>query len=284
MLSFSILLAAGAPPPQGSDTITVTARPAEEVRREAQLYVKATGVAQQPVARWIDPVCPKVLGIAPKLTERVERQVRAVAERVGAKVAKPKCRSNLLIAFVKGGDAVVRRIAAKAPHQFKDVDAQHRATLYGGTAPIRWWHAIRTRTGDGMRDMGNDVPAFVQSAAPGGVPLGGDIHLQYRSSLASTQVVRALQVATVIIDVDRAEGQTLDSVTEFAALVGLAEVQPSPSLPGNSILSLFAAEGPKQLTPLDTQFLRAIYKLPLDRTAFAHRSLLVKGLTGQESE
>lgn len=280
MIWLALLLAAAGPP--DSETITVTARAPEDVRREAQAFVRSTGVADEPVARWVDPVCPQAIGVAAEIADRVERRVRQIGAQAGVRLANATCRSNLLIAFVHGGGDVVKRIAARSPNQFKDVDAQHRAYLYDGTAPIRWWHATQARTRDGMRDNGNDVPPSVTLNGPGGVPLGGDVHLQYRSSLASTQMIRTLRVATVIVDVDRAEGKSLDSVADFVALVGLAEIRPSDPPPPASVLSLFVPEGPNELTALDRSFLTTLYKLPLDRTAMAHRGLLIRGLVNGE--
>jgi hypothetical protein len=91
-------------------------------------------------------------------------------------------------------------------------------------------------------------------------------------------MARVLKAATVIIDVNRATGMPLDSVAAFAALVSLAEVRPSEEAPANSILNLFASDGPRDITPLDISFLRALYRLPLDRTALAQRGLLVRGM------
>ena len=281
MILSVVLLLAGANAP---DTITVTARKREEVRREAQQFVRATGVADEPVARWVDPVCPEVFGVPDDIAARVQRRIRVIAEQAGAKLAKVKCQSNLLVAFVRRGEDVVGKIAARSPNQFKDVDPRHRAYLQDGKSPIRWWHAVQSRTKDGMRDGGNEAPSFVRLEGPGGVPIGGDMHLQYRSTLVGTQMVRALRVATVIIDVDDAEGQSLASVSDFAAMVGLAEIRPSDPPPAGSVLGLFASDGAKELTPLDARFLATIYKLPLDRTAFAHRGLLVRGLTAATAE
>lgn len=263
---------------QGSETIDVYGRKPEEVRREVESFVRATRVAAEPVARWIDPVCPEVLGVSKDIAERVVARVRGIAKDAGIRVGKAHCDGNLLIAFVQNGGSVVKAVAKRSQNMFKDVDQAQRSWLYEGDAPVRWWHATQTRTRDGQRDNGNDVPPGVQLDGPGGVPLGGDVHVQYRSSFASTQLVRAIRFATVIIDVDRADGRTLDSVSALAALVGLAELKPSEPPPPGSILSLFADAGPRELTPLDANFLRALYKLPLDRTALAHRGLLVKGV------
>jgi hypothetical protein len=285
LLSISLSIAAAVQPSApASDTITVTGRKPEEIRREAQAFVRAVGVASEPVARWVEPVCPEVVGVSEEIGLRVRNRVREVAERAGVRLGKAGCKGNLVIVFARQGETVVKQVAARSPDMLKDVVPAHRAYLYDGNSPIRWWHVTQARTKDGTRDIGNDVPPFVKLDGPGGPQLGGNVHTQYRSSIASTQMVRVLRAATVIVDVDDAEGKALDSVADFAALVGLAEIRPSDPPPAGSVLSLFAAGGPKELTPLDETFLRTLYKLPLDRTALAHRGLLVRGLVNGETK
>lgn len=281
MLTFAMVLAGAAAaqtaPP--SDTIDVIGRKPEEIRREAVDFVKSVGVTDEPVARWTEPVCPEVIGVSDAIAARVSRRVREVATVAGVRVARTGCKGNLVIVFAKEGEAVVKQVASRSPDMLKDVAPAHRAYLYDGKTPIRWWHVTQARTKDGMRDMGNDVPPFATLAgAAGGPQLGGNVYTQYRSSFLSTQMVRVLRAATVIVDVDDAEGKPLDSVVDFAALVGLAEIRPSDPPPAGSVLSLFTDQGAKELTPLDSNFLSALYKLPLDRTAIAHRGLLVRGL------
>ena len=261
-----------------TDTINVIGRKPEEVRREAQAFVRAVGVTDLPVARWIEPVCPKVVGVAPAIAERVIRRIGAVAGQVGVRMARGACDGNLMISFTTDAGAVVKQIASRLPDSFKDLDMAERAALQRGSAPIRWWHVTQMRTKDGMRDMGNEVPPSARLDGPGGVPLAGDVHQQYRSSFASTQMIRVLRAATIVVDVNKAEGTPLDSVIDLAALVGLAEIRPGAEPPPNSILALYERDGPKQLTQLDLNFLTALYRLPLDRTAIAHRGLLVKGI------
>jgi hypothetical protein len=260
-----------------SDTITVTGRKPEEIRREAVDFVRSVGVTDEPVARWVEPVCPEIIGVSATIASKVDSRVREVAKEAGVPVGKNRCKGNLVIVFAKKGEVVVKQVASRSPDMLKDVSPTHRAYLYDGRTPVRWWHVTQARTKDGMRDVGNEVPPAVRLDGPGGAQLGGNVYSQYRSSFLSTQMVRVLRAATVIIDVDNAEGKALDSVIDFAALVGLAEIRPSDPPPAGSVLSLFA-DGPKELTPLDENFLRTLYKLPLDRTAIAHRGLLVRGL------
>lgn len=278
-ISALALVLAGSPASaQSGDTINVIGRKPEEVRREAQAFVRAIGVADTPVARWIEPVCPKIVGVSSEIAERITRRLRAVADQVGVRMARGACDSNLMISFTTDAGAVVKQIATRLPDSFKDLTMPQRAALQRGDAPIRWWHVTQTRTKDGMGDMGNEAPPAAKLDGPGGVPLGGEVHQQYRSSIAGTQMIRVLRAATIVIDVNKAEGTPLDSVIDLAALAGFAEIRSGGEPPPNSILALYAPEGPKQLTQLDLNFLTTLYRLPLDRTAIAHRGLLIKGL------
>lgn len=280
-LAASLLAAAGAASaaePSTSDTINVIGRTPERARREAQDFVRKVSVAERPVARWIEPICPRVLGVAPEIGKRVRKTIREIARTADIGIAREPCRTNIAISFVGDGGAVVRKIAAKAPGRLAELSAQDRAALLDGDAPIRWWHATEMRTRDGIRTTGNEAPPFAQSSGPGGVPMGGEVYFQYNSSIAGTQMVRVLKAATVIIDANRTTGMPLDSVAAYAAMVSLAEIRPGDGAPANSILSLFSDGGPRNLTTLDANFLRALYRLPLDRTALAQRGLLVRGL------
>lgn len=280
----SVLLAAAAVSgpiagqPAPSDTIDVLGRKPKEVRQQAQEFVRKLGVAERPVARWVEPICPAILGVPLKVGVRVAAKIRDVARDARVSVAKEPCRPNIFVTFTGDGAALVREIAAKAPARLIEVAAEDRPALLNGNAPIRWWHATEARTADRMGTTGNEAPPSARLEAPGGVPLAGEVHFQYRSSMVSTQMMRVLRGASIVIDVNRATGTPLESVAAFAALVALAEVQPNPDAPPNSILNLFAKDGPRDLTQLDLDFLRTLYRLPLDRTALAQRSLLVRGL------
>jgi hypothetical protein len=280
---FIAAAAASAQPP--SETITVTGRKLEEAKREAREFVRALGVAEQPVARWVNPICPKVLGVAKPVADRVVRKVREVASLTRVSVAPAGCRANIFITFTGDANAVVRQIAARAPARFGDLPGTKRQELAEGYAPVRWWHQTESRTGDGTRSVGNDAPPSSGVATgPFAPPIAGEIFSQYNSSLVSTKMARVLRSATILIDVNKATGANLDSVAALAALVGLAEIDPSTAPPSGSILNMFQADGPKELTALDANFLTALYKLPLDRTAMAHRGLLVRGLTSGAAE
>lgn len=262
-----------------NDTINVVARKPEEVRREAKEFLGVTGITERPVARWIDPVCPAVLEVRKDIAKRIEARVRAAATAAGVRVAQKRCAPNFKIVFSPDAQSLLKQVASRKSGGFADLPAQERALIYANTTPVRWWHIVQKRTKDGARSMASDTPpAAGLNVGLGAVVLGGRVYQQYRSSIIGSQMVRGIVTANVVIDVKLAEGVPVDSIADYAALVGLAEVRLGKDAPANSILSLFSTDGPRELTALDQTFLRTLYGLPLDRTAGAHRGLLVKGL------
>ena len=96
--------------------------------------------------------------------------------------------------------------------------------------------------------------------------------------------MRALTAATVVIDVEKADGTPLDAVASFAAMVAMAEMDSDPPPPGNSILALFDGEDDRRaLSSEDQTLLRAIYSLPPDREAHQHRRQLVTAIAKPKS-
>ena len=254
----------------------------EETRRKASEFVRATGVAagQQPAARWVDPICPRVFGLPKAFAAKVEAKIRAIVVDVGAPLAGSSCDPNLAISFTADAGDLARRVAARAPQAFAEVALADRELLLRGAAPVRWWYSSETRTRDGM--AGANLPAPFAGTGENGRPAipsnGSSSYLHYSSSVVSTQLIRAIRGATVVIDVNRATGLPLDSVAAYAAMVGLAEVRlRAPAVEG-SLLGLFASDGPREMSERDLAFLRGLYRMPLDRLARQHRGKLVRSM------
>lgn len=264
------------------ETVVVTGnRPSrEEARREAFQFVRRMGVAngERPAARWEDGICPRVLGLAPAHARFVEKRLRSIAAAAEVPVARTPCRTNIGMLFTSDGPGTMRTVAARSPRRLAEVPAALRPALLDGPAPVRWWYSTERRGRHG-EPLANLEPPFVtgNGSSPGQVlPGNGDTQImsQYGSSIVSTQSIRVLTGATVVVDVNRAAGRPLDAVADYAALVALAEVRPGGA-PDGSILALFEGEtAARELTARDRAFLRALYRLPLDRQARQHRSRL----------
>lgn len=284
--TFFVMLAGQTAPdaPARPDEIVVTGnRDASALlRQRAVAYVRAMGVAngERAIARWIDPICPKALGVGDQHARLVETQIRKVAETLLIKTAKLPCRSNITISFVSDAGAIMRRIALSKNAQFGEVSIDRRQSLIDGQAPIRWWHTTELlgRNGDRQTDF---APPAVQIVGGGSLPLGPETQVlsQYSSSTVSTQIIRALRSSTIVVDVNRAHGASLEAVSTFAAVVGLAEIRFGGEPMPNLILSLFDEAKPvTELTEWDKSFLRELYSVPLDRLARYQRGRLIDAL------
>lgn len=268
----------------------------EEAAAQAKAFVQAVGIVStvKPAARWVDPVCPKVSGLADAaVAARVEARFRSIASAVGARLAKPGCKTNLLIGFTNDADALARQINADDPRQMIELSNAWRGRLVNGRTPMRWWYSTEVRSADGQPPVNAPLPWLAISTEGGaeggggsatnndaGGDSGGGYTNSRRASLISSNAKRAIRTATVLVDVTLAQGKDLDGVIDYAALVGLAEIRFSGEPPANSVLALFAPENPVYgLTTQDEALLKSLYRLPLDRQGRYHRGWLVNGVT-----
>lgn len=282
----AVLLAAApvAAQERRNDDITVTGSTPAEAAARARAFVRATGVAngQRPAARWRDPVCPKAAGVPADKAAIVDERMRAFALQIGAPIAAAPCRANAIVNFTTDGADFARRAAKRAPRQMKDIPADRLQAIMTGAAPVRWWYITQVLGADGEPPT-SVQPAFMTvegGAAGAGLPGGeGGVQLRYKDGVVSTQKVRALAGASVVIDVGKIGDSSIETLADFAALVALAEFQPGTPPPNDSLLGLFEAEdAPLTASPSDVALLRQLYAIPLDREARAHRRMLARAL------
>jgi len=264
-------------------------RPAAEQR--AAGFIRTTGVAsgEVPTARWVDPICPDVTGLVDSANRYAEQRIRRIAEAAGVPVAPEHCVRNLAISFAPDGAGLARAIGQRDGRRLSELSPRARDAVLTGNAPIRWMYTTEVRSGDGRQASvaasGQTTPQqHAGTGAGSGLPGPGGLML-YDSSIVSTLTQRVIISAIVIIDQNQVMGRRLDSLADYAALVALAEIRDPGAAPAGSILGLFAApDAPRSLTPQDAAFLRALYRLPLDRMAIQHRGVLAaqiaEALTG----
>ena len=99
-----------------SQTIVVRGTPLnpEQARQRAVDFVKSTGVAngQKQVARWVVPVCIKVIGVSTAQAAKVEDLMLGVAREANIPVARQGCEPNVTVIFTADAGQVVRYIHA----------------------------------------------------------------------------------------------------------------------------------------------------------------------------
>jgi hypothetical protein len=284
--------AAAQPEPEAEDgpiVVTGTRASRGQINKMAQEFVRRTGIARgtEPAARWADPVCPQVVGLAAPFAEVVEARLRAAAGKAGLKLAGKSCTATMTVIFVEDAVRFMNSLSLRSSQRLRDVAGADLGTLLNGRAPIRWFYLSEARNTDGDRPHGGTQPGVGIDGAFGGIPTpeGATNLSPRRSGFVSTQVKRALTNATVVVDVKGVEGLPLTAVADYAALVGFAEVRPSEPPPAGSILSLLAPEARvRELTDWDLALLRTLYRMPMDRQARRHRGALVKALVSDRTK
>lgn len=263
----------------------------QEALTRAQGFVRTLGVVQgdRSLARWVEPICPKVIGLSAEHGRIVMDRLQATIRTIGAPLAKGTCDTNLLVAFVSDGKQMVNIIDQKQSRRMAQVQGPERRALLESDAPIRWWYMIDLGSGDGT-GLGSNAPPGVGGNSDTGAPMWDGIPTSqsYGSSLIRSPVIRMISAATILVDVNRAEGVPLTAVVDYAAFVGLAEVRARALPPLPSILNLFGAQpeeasGPNHvLTDWDRRFLVRLYTLPLNRLTSAQRNRLVNALLDED--
>lgn len=297
--AFSLLLAvslganlAAAPTPEPDakkDPIIVQGDPLPEKAAEqrASQFVRSTGVASgtTPAARWIDPICVEVQGLEEKGKRAAEAKMRKIAASAGMEIAPESCRANIVVNFTADGAGLAREIHRLDSRRFESLPTRARETVLSSQAPIRWIYSTEVRNRSGQRlieggGAGQMMPG-THNGSGAGSALGGDSTMpHYESSIVSTLTNRVLTSSIIIVDTDDAMGRKLDSLAAYAALVAFAEIRNPDATPDGSILGMFGSSSPpSDLTPQDQAFLRALYRIPLDRQAMRHRGQLVHEIT-----
>ena len=289
----AIFWASPAIPAQSSDSTIVvrgTRLDPQQARQRAVDFVKRTGVAhgQQQVARWVIPVCIKVIGLGDVQADRVERVMLDIAREANIRTGDSKCEPNVTVSFTPDAGQVVRHIHARKPRQLDELSRAEKERLLNGTAPVRWWYATTMLERDGME--ANSISAgWITNGAmsgdggvgPVGLPLGDGVTStqQYNSgSNVRTPTVRSLYGATVVVDAPKAGDAPIDAVAAYAAMVAFAEMN-AMAPPPDSILNLFQPNSiESSLTDWDLAFLKSLYRMPLDRRSRIQRGHLVEAL------
>ncbi len=224
----------------------------EEAKKRASAFVRTLGVApgiyaQDSVARWKIKLCPRALGLSDEHAALVEGWFRDTARGAGAPVANGKCDTNVLLLFVDDGANFIKLFKTRYPGQFADMSGPDIRDLVELEKPVRWWYSVR-RTGGGL-------------------------------SLIGPQTLRSIDGATIVIDVNDAEGATLRAVTDYAAFVALSGIRIRAEAQPQSILGLFDdRQGRRELTPWDKRFLTELYAMPHERKGRYQRGRLVGAL------
>jgi hypothetical protein len=234
------------------DTVFVVAQRQRELAQKVSTFVSSITLPNRSdsIARWERPVCPFVAGWSLDKGHFLFQRASQVASNAGIPLAPQDCSPNLLVVGTTEPERFLKLWWRKNPRLFD---------LERGVGEIK-----RTiRTADSVRVFYNACstaqPAKSFALRP---ELDCDSGVLSGSKLAWSSV-RAIYSVIVVVDLHQTQDLKIEALTDYIALVALAQVRRDPEL-GNapSILRLFDetdAARPLALSLWDQAFLKSLY-------------------------
>ena len=222
------------------------------------------------LARFKEPVCPRVTGFQSQYEALVAKRIRAVAEAVGAGAGEEGCVTNLEVVVVDDGREFVAELHRQHPEALAGLSKPEFAALVNDEGAARSWTATALTNSTGAT-VGRPSP----TAGGGSVKYGyqgssvhfGDVNVMRinESSNIDPSVQQAIVSAWVVLETRATLGKSLTQLADYAALRGLAMVRPA-ELDGSedTILALFepgSDAAPAELTEFDRAYLKSLYRV-----------------------
>ena len=194
------------------------------------------------LARFLEPVCPSVLGVPPAKASAIEDRLRRDAAAASVPLGGSKCEPNLVIVIAASADGFIRTMRKRHSVFFDDLsDVDLRDAFRSG--PVHAWRLIEDRNEDGA-------------------PISGVAQASSSSVFAlSTQA--ATVNAVVVFDKKVVLDKTISQIADYVAMRTLAGAHPPEQRGGpETILTLFDTDGapPEALTSRDAALLAGLYK------------------------
>lgn len=215
-------------------------------------YVRAaTQLSNGMVSRRKPDLCPVVAGAGRDADRYVRSRLRQVAGEVGLKFAAKTCYPNLMILFSREPEVMLDQARRRGKIRYDTISMPAIDRFKANPNPVRWLSYTNEVAAYG--DMSSGDTDIRTMRAP-------DSHILQ-------PVASRLSNSLVVVDARKAEGVEIAALADYVSMIALADIRPDATQPDQaSILNLFAEPGgPKRLTTADQAYLRALYKLKVDR-------------------
>lgn len=265
------------PPPQSSpdtqsselDDIHVEGRRRQEA---AQAFVRSitNPIPGRKAAVWRDSICIGVGAMQPEAAQYMIDRIADWAASLGLNISPPGCMADVFIVATDDGDAMAQALVASRPGIFTpNVGDSHQgrsalAAFRTSGALIRWWHvslAVNEDTGQPIKRLPGQPPF---SSPPEGITRPSDLGVYGFTMMASrinSPSRDDLQHAFIIIDTEALDKANFTQISDFVAMVALAQIAPDASPENASILRLFNENEVQEetLSRWDIAYLTALY-------------------------
>ena len=251
-------------------TIVVTGKSLRTEEQTRETIRRATRTVDGQLARFIEPVCPRVTGFETQYERTVAERIKQVAEAIGARAGGEGCVANFYVVRVDDGRDFVAALERPHPEALEGLSRREWDRLSGDEGIARSWNATAMTNSAGAV-AGRPSP----SAGGGSVKTGfagssvsfGDVNVMraYESSNINPSVQQAIMSAWVVIETGATFGKSLTQIADYAAMRGLAMVRPAELASSeDTILALFEPGSPAEparLTEFDQAYLKSLYRV-----------------------
>lgn len=206
-----------------------------------------------PLARFQDPLCPGIVGVAQDSAEGMVELIRRNAAELGLRLAEPQsCEPNLLVLVIDDPRGYLAGLRERKPYLFEHLGAAERQALFDAPGPAHTWTRVFVRTRDGMEvyqseNLTEPTQMWVEAA----------------HSLIYVPTRRDIVSSMVLIDKKAVQGMSVAQIADYATMRGLSGSQAERlGAPRETILDLFEATAgakPAGLTRSDRIFLQTLY-------------------------
>ena len=218
----------------------------EDAIREFVASVTEAGRSGQ-LGRWSGEICPSVIGIDRSQADFMTLRIGEVAAPLELRVRTRNCSTSMLIIVTNEAARFATHFARLYPITLR-ADGQAKLNLFAHTGrPVRWI-SVTDLCGVGCSQPNTRILRAT--------------HPEFRAML-------------VIVDARQIGGFSLGEVSDYVAMVALANPRPG-ARDQASILSMFdrprPADGPFALTQTDRSFLVGLYRSNPHQSAGAQRA------------
>jgi hypothetical protein len=231
-------------------SITVTGKQQPPIKQAERFVRQVVAMDTGQLARFIEPVCPLVLGVPASKAEAITDRLRRDAEEAKVRLGDAKCEPNLVVVIAADADGFIAMMRKRHSTFFDDLqDVDLRDAFAKG--PVHAWRLIEERDEDG-------APKTALS----------DSH---SSSVFGQPTQTATVNAVVVLDKKVVLDKTIAQLADYVVMRTLAGAHPpKEGAAVDSILTLFDPEAgtpAKSMTDMDAKLLAGLYAI--DGTGYA---------------
>jgi len=265
--------------PASLEDIEVTGRRLDEQVQSFIDEVAAPPRGRQ-LARWDRSICVGVANMDARYARTMVDRIARRAVEVGLDVEEPGCRPDIMIIAAADAGDLARALVRDDPTGFRptrtstDRGSAALERFQTTQAPVRWWHVslpVSVDTGQvAVRLDGEETPPTIA------VRDASRLRSNIRDDLARV---------IVIVDVSKVGRIGFGALSDYVAMVALAQVEPDADTSRyDTVLNLFSegADRSAGLTQWDVDYLKSLYTARRDRARSTQQTQdILRGMTGE---